>query len=326
MKRIEEDIKNGLFHPVYLLYGEETYLVHKYRDSLRKAVVADGDEMNFSYFQGDGIDFNEVREIADTLPFFQEYRFVLIEDSGLFKNANDFADYLPSMPESTVLAFAEKEVDKRSRLYKYVKKNGLAVEMKAMSAKDTKQFVTEKLKEAGREIRGSTAAYFLAQVDNSLLNLENEIEKLAAYTLGRGEVRREDIDAVCSVQVTGQIFQMLDAVAEGKKAQTVRLYHNLLSVRESPMAILYLLTRHFSILLQIKEIGQGISRAEIASKIKIPEFTVGKYQAQARHFSAARLQEMIESCVDAEYAFKRGRIQSQIGVEILLTEFVCAKE
>ena len=326
MKRIQEDIKSRSFHSVYLLYGEESYLVRLYRDKLKQAVLDGADEMNYSNFQGSSVNLPEVREIAETLPFFQDYRIIILEDTKLFKSANDFVEYLPSMPESTILVFAEKEVDKRNKLYKYVQKNGLAVEMTQMKTSDTKKFVAVKLGDNGRKIRESTAEYFLEQVDNSLNNIENELEKLISYTHGREEVTCNDIDAVCSVQVTGQIFKMLDAVAAGNRKETFLFYHDLLALKESPMPILYLLTRHFNILLQVKDAPSGLSRQELAKKAGVPPFTVGKYQSQCKHFTKEKLCKMLELCINTEYCFKQGRISDQIGVEMLLLQFASTDE
>ena len=47
MKTIDEDIKTGQFKKVYLLYGEEDYLKKQYRDKLTKALMNEGDQMNF---------------------------------------------------------------------------------------------------------------------------------------------------------------------------------------------------------------------------------------------------------------------------------------
>lgn len=52
MKTIDNDIKNMDFKRVYLLYGQERYLIKQYRDKLIKAMVNDGDSMNFSSVRG----------------------------------------------------------------------------------------------------------------------------------------------------------------------------------------------------------------------------------------------------------------------------------
>lgn len=321
MKQLKEDLKNQKFHPVYLLYGEEDYLKRMYRDRLKKAVLGDGDEMNYSYFEGKDIDFPTLREAADTLPFFNDRRIIIIENSRLFKNASEMADYLPTMPATTVMVFVEKEIDKRNKLYKYVNKNGLAVEMNTMTERELKAWIAVLLKQNGRKIQESTASYLLEQIDNSMTNVKNEIDKLVAYTEGRDVIKPEDIDAVCSIQINGRIFQMMDAVASGDRWGMLHLYHDLLALRENPMSILYLLTRHFNILLQIRDMSGKYDRTEMARKAGVPPFAVGKYQSQCRRFSARKLKAMLEACIETEYQFKRGNIGDQLGLELLLVSF-----
>ena len=120
MKQIEKDIKENTFHSVYLLYGEEDYLVKLYRNKLKKAVLDSEDEMNYAYFGGKDIDFSEVRDMGSTLPFFAEHRMIMMEETSLLKSSNDFADILEGFPESTVVVFVEKEVDKRNKLYNII--------------------------------------------------------------------------------------------------------------------------------------------------------------------------------------------------------------
>lgn len=321
MQRLKEDIKSEKFHNIYLLYGEEDYLKRMYRDNLKKAVLNDSDEMNYSYFEGNSVDITEIRNIADTLPFFSDYRIVIVENSGMFKSSNDFADYLSGMPDTTIILFVEKEIDKRNKLYKYVNKNGIAVEMNQMSAHETKSFVGMILKQNNKIIREKTAEYLLQHIDNSMINIKNELDKLIAYTEGRDEITIEDIDDICPVQITGRIFQMIDSVAECNVNQAMSLYHDLLQLRESSMSILYLLTRHFNILLQIKSLN-STSKSEIAKKIGIPPFATGKYMSQAKRFNITLLKEMLNQCIDTEYRFKRGLLGDQIGVELLLIQFI----
>lgn len=321
MKELEQDIKNHAFHPVYLLYGEEAYLIKEYRNQLKKALLEDGEEMNYSYVSGKHLDFAEIRDSGSTLPFFSEYRLLLFEETGLFHSSNEMADVLKEFPESTIVVFVEKEVDKRNKLYKYVKQHGVVVEIGAMNEKEIKRFIAEKLSQSGKKIRESTALYFLEQVDSSLFSLVNELEKLIAYTAGREEVTKEDIDAICCVQAEGKMFRMLDAVANGEKKKMIHFYRELLAVRESPIVILRLLVRHCNILLQVKMEEERYPKQELAKKIGVAPFFLGTYLGQAKRFSTERLKEMLTSCTQMEYDLKRGKISDQIGVEMLLLAF-----
>ena len=70
MKSIDEDIKTGQFQNIYLLYGEEAYLKRQYKEKLLKAMVTEGDTMNFSAYEGKDIAQGELIDLAETLPFF----------------------------------------------------------------------------------------------------------------------------------------------------------------------------------------------------------------------------------------------------------------
>lgn len=55
MQKLTEEIKTGQLKQVYILYGEEAYLRSQYKDKLKKALLGDGDDMNFHYFEGKNI-------------------------------------------------------------------------------------------------------------------------------------------------------------------------------------------------------------------------------------------------------------------------------
>ena len=98
MKFLNEHIKNNTFKQVYLIYGEETYLVYQYRDRLKQAIIGD-DTMNYSCYEGAKIDIKELLTTADTLPFFAERRLIVVQDSGFFKSSTEgLAEYIRSMP------------------------------------------------------------------------------------------------------------------------------------------------------------------------------------------------------------------------------------
>ena len=115
MKTIDEDIKTGQFKAAYLLYGDEDYLKKQYRDKLTKALMGQGDTMNFAKYEGKDSSIEEIISFADTMPFFADRRVVLVEDSGFFKSSQEtLADYFSNIPETTCMVFVESDVDKRS--------------------------------------------------------------------------------------------------------------------------------------------------------------------------------------------------------------------
>ena len=130
MQTIANDIKTGSFHRVYLLYGEESYLKRSYKNQLKEALIRPNDTMNYHYFEGKGINPKSIIDLAETMPFLADFRFILIENSGFFKNSCDeLAAYIKDIPETCVFLFVENEIDRRGKLYKAVKQFGYPTEL-----------------------------------------------------------------------------------------------------------------------------------------------------------------------------------------------------
>ena len=153
MKSILEDIKTQNFKQAYLLYGEEAYLKHQYKNKLKNALLPEDDTMNFSRFEGKGTEIPKVIDLAETMPFFADRRVILLENTGFFKNKADaLADYMGSLPDYLVLIFVEEEVDKRNRMYKAVQKQGRAVEFARQDEKTLMTWVLGMMKKEGKKI------------------------------------------------------------------------------------------------------------------------------------------------------------------------------
>lgn len=321
MQTINQDIKNGTFKPVYLLYGEEAFLKKSYKNRLKEAIAGD-DTMNYHYFEGKGLDVQEIISLADTMPFFGSRRLILVEDSGFFKSAADaLVEYLPAMPDTTCILFVESEVDKRNRMFKKVKDMGHAAEMTRQNANQLAAWAGGILAKEGRKITGRTMELFLSKTGDDMENIRMELEKLISYTIGRDVITDQDVEEICTVRVTNKIFDMVSAIVTRQTKKAMDLYEDLLTLKEPPMRILFLIARQFNQILQVKELmAQGMDKGSIASRLKMQPFVVGKVMPQARTFSRAQILSYVNLCVDAEEAVKTGRLNERLAVELLITK------
>ena len=320
MQTLNQDIKTGEFKQIYLLYGEEAFLKNSYKNRLKEAIIGD-DTMNFARFEGEGLDVDELIRLADTMPFFAERRLILVEDSGFFKSASDaLVQYLPSMPDTTILLFVETEVDKRNRLYKKVKDMGYAAELNRQDSAQLARWAGGILTREQKKITKHTMELFLSMAGDDMENIRMELEKLISYTMGREVITDEDVLAVCTVQVTNRIFEMVSAIVNRQPRKAMDLYEDLLTLKEPPMRILFLIARQFNQLLQVKDLmGKGMDKGTIASKLKMQPFVVGKTMPQARQFGREQILSYVEFCVETEEAVKSGRLQDRLAVELLIT-------
>lgn len=323
MKNLNEDLKTGQLKQAYLLYGEENYLKKQYKERLTRAMLSDGDTMNYAYYEGKGIDVREVIDLAETMPFFAEYRLIVFENSGFFKSAGaELADYLKDMPGTTRFLFVESEVDRRSKLYKAVKAKGRVTELAAQDEATLKRWIAGNVKRENKQITEQCVLHFLNKVGTDMSNITRELEKLFCYTYGRDVITIEDVDAVCVAQISNQIFDMVNAVAEKRQKKALGLYYDLLALKEPPMRILFLMTRQYRILHQVKGLlKQGYGRKEIAAKAGLHPFAAGKYMEQAKHFQERNLRLILEDSADMEQRVKTGMLTDHLAVELFLVKY-----
>ncbi len=323
MKTIDHDIKTGQLKQVYLLYGTEAYLRRQYRDKLKNALCQPGDGMNFSAFTGKNINPGEIIDLAETLPFFAERRVILIEDSGFFKNScEELAQYLKEAAPATYFIFVEEEVDKRSKMYKAVKKAGSIIEFSTQSEELLTRWISSRLNREGKQMDRPVMQLFLNKTGTDMGNIDRELEKLICYTLGRELIAAEDVEAVVTEQITSKIFEMVNAAAEHDQRKALDLYYDLLALKEAPMRIFYLINRQFQILFHIRDMAaRGLDSQAMAKAAGIPPFAVKRHVAQAKGFAMARLKQALRDGAELEEAVKTGRMNDRMAVELFLIRY-----
>lgn len=323
MKRVLQHIKEQKYQNLYLFYGKEKYLVAQTRDKLKEALIPSGDTMNYSYFEGKKTDIPEILELIQTMPFFNDYRLLVLDQTELGKKSNDdFLNALKEMPETTILLIIEDDVDKRSKIYKYINKEGCAVSFEMPKEKDLVLWVAQMLKKEQKKMTQKDIQLFLYKTGQDMFTIKNELEKLISYTKGREVIGAEDLEALTTAQTTNQIFVMLEAIAKKQRDTVLKLYYDLIELKESPFGILALLVRQCNQLLQTQSLLKaGKSQGEMAKELKVPPFVAGKLKQQVRLFKREELYEMIKKCAATDEGIKTGKITDRIGVELLLVEF-----
>lgn len=323
MKRVLQHIKEQKYQNLYLFYGKEKYLAAQTRDKLKEALIPSGDTMNYSYFEGKKTDLPEILELIQTMPFFNDYRLLVLDQTELGKKSNDdFLSALKEIPETTILLIIEDEVDKRSKIYKYINKEGCAVSFETPKEKDLILWVAQMLKKEQKKMTQKDIQLFLYKTGQDMFTIKNELEKLIAYTKGREVIGSEELEALTTAQTTNQIFVMLEAIAKKQRDTVLKLYYDLIELKESPFGILALLVRQCNQLLQTQSLLEaGKSQGEMAKELKVPPFVVGKLKQQVRLFKREELYAMIKKCAVTDEGIKTGKITDRIGVELLLVEF-----
>ena len=329
MAYLKDTLKSGDIRKLYLFYGNEDYLKDSCRYQVRAAVLNPGDTINVNVYDSDNLDLSSMIEQAGTLPFFAPHRLIIAKNTGFFKNktGDALAAALPGIPAETVLVFTEEEVDRRTKLFRYAQKEGWVQDCSHLSGNELQAWILRYLARSGRQITGSAMQLFLQCIDDDMYGIVQEMEKLIAYTCGKDGIRREDVTAVCSLRPENRVFDLVDATAAGDSARAVKLYRDLLAVREKPVRILSLISRQYNLILQVKELrDQGFDRGAIVQKTGMKDFVAGKCLKQASRYTLHEVQQSLELCVDTEEKIKTGFLEEQTAVEVLIASLTVGKE
>ncbi|MBO4591235.1 MAG: DNA polymerase III subunit delta [Eubacterium sp.] len=326
MKTIKEHIEGRTFSKVYLLFGEETYLVNQYRDMLVSALVNDGDTMNFTSYTADSYNLNSVAGDIVTMPFLAEYRVVLVEDSGIFDKSDDsLLESIDQMGEENILIFCEKKVDKRKKLYTSLNKNEKAscLEFATPDISTLTKWLSGILSEGGLKVKVTVPDRLITAAGSDMNTLRNEASKLHDYCMERGEITDEDVSEVCVNPVEDKIFDMCEAISKKDSAKALSLYNDLCILKTSPMSVIYLISRQYNQLLQVGQLlSEKKSPSEIASFLKTPEFAARKYISICSRYSVKDLATALDRCQEADLSVKTGKLIDVNSAENLIVNLL----
>lgn len=339
---------------IYLICGDEQYLREKKKKELLHALHTEG-SMSFNAFEGKETDRAELARLSVTMPFLSEKRTILLSDTGYFKGSapQEVVEILQELPESTVIIFYETEADAGNALYKLVKERGEVCRYQKAEKKPYKEaaqeqgkirtWVQNELKKQHRSISGRALTKLLQLCGYDMLNLHSELEKLISYTAvpeefqdvqaerraaglpaqlpGETEIREADIDAICTRTVSDRVFDMLSAKLSGNTGTALSLFEDLLALKTPPLRVLYLLSKQFIQVYQIKEASrERIGDAALAERIGIRDWQLRKLREQSMRISAQEARRYAERCAETETKIKLGDLPERLGVEMILAE------
>ncbi len=302
----------------YLLAGEEPLLRDDSLAALREAVLGSGDpDFNFDRFDGSctpGVLVDALR----TLPVFADRRLVVIQEpEGRRGSARALLDAVADWvgaeeeggaPETSVLVVAASKVDKRARWVKAFGKSVVVCEA-PKRARDLAAFIQEEATRQEVSLDRGVAEALADRVGPQLLLLRNEIAKLALLA-GPGEtVSRAHVGAGTPLSAEEPIWDLTDAIGEGRSADALRVLGRLLAAGEAPPMLLGALVSHF----------RRLARTAAGAEVPGPPFVRKKLAAQAKRYGPARLRSALGAIQETDLALKgAGVLKPELSLERLV--------
>jgi DNA polymerase III, delta subunit len=327
-----QHIRAGRVRPVYLCWGQETYLMREFVQGALAAVV----EEPYRDFAVSKYDLQQtplaaVLDDAETAPFLAPVKVVIAEEARFFTGARDksaadhdidrLSEYLLHPAEHTVLIFTVQadKLDERKKIVKTLRDQNAVVDCPTPGAGDLHAWMHRQAEELGFRIEQEAVEYVLLNTGPNLQFLRRELEKLAVFAGESGTVTKDDAAQVAVRSVEQNVFEMIDEMVAGRTGRAAAMLNELIRQREEPVKIVALLARQFRLILQAKELSErGFSAQEMAAQIGVPPFVAKRVVQQAARYSFAQLSAMLERLAELDYRMKTGKVDKRLGLELLL--------
>lgn len=308
---------------IYLVFGEENFLIDEALKSIKKKAVQEGmEDFNFDSFTASDSAAGKVRDAVEQLPMMSDRRLVVFRDVESLKDGqwSDLEPILEAPVPSTTLVLVAEKIDKRKKAYKSIAKNGVMVELKRPFENQVPVWIDYigYLNEV--TIKPDAVAALQQLVGTNLSEINNEVKKIKLFIGDRKEnkntVELDDVMTVVSKARIDTVFTLTDAIARQDRSQALICLANLLEHGQNEVGILALISRQIRIFNLLHE-GQkkGLSGSRLAAKVGVPEFFLKRYQSQSKNWDQSKLDKTLRALQETDKALKSSPVASHIWLE-----------
>lgn len=318
--KLKKHVESEEFYPVYLLYGQEKFLLKRGVSRLQaKAGKGAFPEFNLHEF-GSESTVDEIADAALGMPFLAERKFVFVSDLNVEgRNASELSkltELLESLSETTVLVFYyptlvfdSKKSAKWRSFMKLCEQHGGCVEFLQRGRGDIIKFLVNAAEKNGSTLSKYHAEKIIEYCGLDLTALNNEIGKLSAYCAGR-EITMEDVEELVTKNTEAKVFALSKSIVLGNYDDSYRILDNLLYSGEKPVAILSVLSSAFVDMYRVRAALQSGKKAEAPGEYgeyKGKEFRLRNAERDMRGLSSQALKGSLDVLLETDLLLKGSR-------------------
>jgi len=326
--------------PVYLFYGEADFLIEEalkwYENYLLQETSGN---LSVEVLQGD-LGLDELVENANTLPLFCANKLIILKDTTYFTTKKGdsglkadgkagekiFLGYLENPnPATFIVLLADGKPDSRKSIFQVLHKKDLVVELNQPKGRDLLDWAKRRFALHKKKIDLQALDYLITCVGTDLALLDHEISKLILFAgQEKQTITLEMVEELVSKTAQVTIFNLVDAVAEGRGVAALKHCHELLKQGEKENFIVYMLARQFRLILEAKLLtAKGYSQGQLPQILQTQGFAVKKALKQGQKFSVEQLALIMDKILKLDVAIKTGQGNPSLLLEMTIAE-LCA--
>ena len=337
IEELEKELKQEKLHSIYLLYGEETFLLES---ALKKIKKLFGELITgINYILIDETNINEIISDIETPAFGYEKKLIIAKNTGLFKKdakrktktadnglkeklCNYIKENIDVINESVILIFVE-EIAEKCELLSTIEKLGVVCNFELQKPYQIQERLKVIAKGYKVNIENNVLNYFIECCGTNMQELINEFRKLIEYVGEGGTITKQDIDKLSIKKMESIIFDLTDNLGKKDTKKAIEVLRNLILAKEPLQKILVTLYNHFKKIYLVK-IALKYNK-DIATSLDLKPnqaFLANKYRQQSNYFKESELKIILDKFCELDYKYKIGLIDLQVGLESILCTYI----
>jgi len=326
-------LDQGDFLPVYLITGEESFLVERFlRHFLKKALDPSAIGFNHNQFRGGEDRPETILSIANTFPLSSPRRTIFIQNADILKDDRGLLlAYLDQPAETTTLVFVAEKPDMRKKLFSALKKKGRVVSCPRPREKELPSWIREEAKKSDLFLSEEAVWFLQEHLGSNLLAIHQEIKKLALYHTDQDETAQQKvpIEVVQRVIANGRshsVFELTKAVGNKDTQEAIRLVRAMLAEGAHALFILTMLVRLLRQMASAKALIDSGQAARVAKKVPMPPFLLQSFLQQLKKWKKEEITEGFHLSLSADSQIKGGGLSHSSILETLILDLCLGQE
>lgn len=303
---IKNRIEENIIDIVYLFMGEEKYLKQEIINLIKNKVITStfSNDFNYHHFYSSDTDISQVVEVCNTLPVFSDKRLVVLEGVDKYRNWKILEEYISAPCLNTVLILNSDERHLRQLGSKGSKLK--SVTFYALFDNHLMQWVMSKCKQNNKKISTEATHKLIYLCNNSLLEINNEVEKLLLYCKDKKQIDMEDVEKLIGDVKGYDIFKLIDAILSSQYQLSLRIFNKLFEAGENIYSFFALLNKSLHQVFHIKFLleKERLNSKEVIKKLGIAPYRYQNIAACTRRYDLNQISRIIMILFEYDYKFK----------------------
>lgn len=312
---------------IYVIYGEERFLMNKKLEALKKEYQCTEENMNISTYRATDNSMEEVLEDLTTPPFLTNKKMVVLKNPYFLtskkvkkENMDDsvFLEYLKQDNDDTIFVIYHdvKDFDERKKVVKALRKCATFFEIDKVNHYKLKDSTRQAIKRREALIDDEALDLLLSRIGNNLEEVSKEVEKLCLYTK---HIDVHSVDVLVTKPLEENVFQLTSALLNKERQKMFSIYHDLLVLNEEPVKLIVLIANQMRLLYQVKVLDRkGYTDKEIASILAVNPYRLKYIRQEGKEFSIQQLLQCLDQLSTLDVGIKTGKVDKQLGLELFM--------